>query len=64
MLLWLLKTDADVAICRNGQVDEQSNSAFGKVLPVLTDCHAALAMTRFFESRLHGIRPGNSIFKD
>jgi hypothetical protein len=44
---------ADVAICRNGQVIEQSDGAFGNVLPVLTDCfsRSSFAMTGFFERK-------------
>jgi hypothetical protein len=44
---------AGVAICRNKQSDAKGNGAFGNVLPVRADGHAPLAMTSFFEPRLH-----------
>jgi hypothetical protein len=56
----IIKFCADVAICRNRQVIEQGDGAFGNVFHVLTDClsaeafakegRAALAITDFFES--------------
>jgi hypothetical protein len=33
---------------------EQGDGAFGNVLHVLTDCHAALAMTAWFSASLRG----------